>query len=380
VAWVRRADRGIAHFTALWHLHYVKLPGLYFLVDLFFVLSGFVITHSFERQVRDVASLRRFALRRLARIWPLHVFVLLLFVALELAKLGLRAGATPAFSETHSLPSLLANFALLNAVGLFDTTTWNYPSWSIGAEIVAYMVFGVFCVAVARWRTAAALAIVAATGTFLFLFSPLHLDTTYDFGAVRCLYGFFIGHLTYHLFEAIGRRRLPAASLMELAAVAAMTFCIMAIGTGPASLLVPPMFAGLVLVFAHGEGWVSALLKTRPFQVLGERSYSIYLLHVFIVLVIDQIVTRAERLLGTPLTVMAPSFDGKEIARLLSVQSPWLMDAVLALYLVVVVVASGVTFRYVEMTGQEGFKAIGGFLDRRRRGRVGSTVARSAAQ
>src|ERR1700743_2555768 len=82
--------------------HHIAAPGcLYWqplirnawlFVDFFFVLSGFVIAHAYGDRLEKTPQIKDFVLRRIGRLWPLHVAVLLGFVALELAHLALAPG------------------------------------------------------------------------------------------------------------------------------------------------------------------------------------------------------------------------------------------------------------------------------------------------
>ena len=86
--------RGIcALFVALMHLpvlsHFYAEPffrNSYLFVDFFFVLSGFVITFSYGDKIVDWRSAGKFMVRRIGRIWPLHMVMLFLFFDLEVVK------------------------------------------------------------------------------------------------------------------------------------------------------------------------------------------------------------------------------------------------------------------------------------------------------
>ena len=114
--------RGIsALLVAAFHLpvlsHQFAIPLLrnaFLFVDFFFVLSGFVITHAYDSKLATGRQGVSFMVRRFGRVWPLHMAVLLAFVAVELGKLALPAGigvtmGAPAFSAggpdpLHALP------------------------------------------------------------------------------------------------------------------------------------------------------------------------------------------------------------------------------------------------------------------------------------
>ena len=141
----------------------------------------------------------RFALVRFGRIYPLHLIMLAAFAGFELLpRLMLPqlhgAGVAP-FTGGFDLKSLVANLLLLQGVGFEDQLTWNAPSWSISAEFFAYLLFaGVVFVAGARsWVWFVAAAVTAPL--FLLGFSTRHMDVSFDFGFIRCLYGFSLGAL-----------------------------------------------------------------------------------------------------------------------------------------------------------------------------------------
>src|SRR4051794_33406485 len=117
----------------------------YLFVDFFFVLSGFVITFSYGDKIVDWRSAGKFMVRRIGRIWPLHMVMLFLFFDLEVVKYLMNSW----YGGAHQLPftgetspeALLTNTLLIHAAGIHDVNTWNKVSWSISAEFVVYAGF-----------------------------------------------------------------------------------------------------------------------------------------------------------------------------------------------------------------------------------------------
>ena len=109
-------------------------------VDLFFVVSGFVIARQYLHQVGEAASTGRFLWRRIARIYPLHLATLAFYVTLAGAlHFGPARTDNPARYPFSDLP---AQFLLLHAfVG--ERLTFNFPSWSLSAEMLCYVLFPV---------------------------------------------------------------------------------------------------------------------------------------------------------------------------------------------------------------------------------------------
>ncbi|HRK25431.1 MAG TPA: acyltransferase [Beijerinckiaceae bacterium] len=254
-------------------------------VDFFFVLSGFVMSHAYGRSLDGPVKLEGFLIRRFGRIYPLHLAILLGFVALELVKLGvltlakMQVDGDP-FTGPRSYATLASNLFLMQSFNLHGMTTWNGPAWSISVEFYAYMVFAA-AVLFAGMRTAlfTALATVALAG--LVAFSPNYIFATHDYGFLRCLYGFFVGCVVYQAVMRRGSGRL-AGTAAELGSVALLIGFMLLTGQNATSYLAPLVFAVVVYVFAFERGIVSKLLATGPAQALGLWSYSIYMVHMLI--------------------------------------------------------------------------------------------------
>jgi peptidoglycan/LPS O-acetylase OafA/YrhL len=133
------------------------------------------------------------------------------------------------------------------------------------------------------------------------------MDTTFDWGFVRCLFGFALGVACWRIYTLAPLRRKPnagAATLAELAVVAAVIAFVSTAGTSPLSFMAPFVFAVAVLVFAAEGGWVSRLFHSRPLKWLGTVSYSIYLTHFFVVLILPSVVKRLANVdLWTPMAL-----------------------------------------------------------------------------
>src|SRR6201999_2420569 len=104
------------HFPArgfVYHLSLVRHSWMF--VDFFFVLSGFVIAFAYGGRLQKRDTLWPFAVRRFFRLWPLHVVVLVGFVALETYRY---VSTGEGFTGTRSLFSLFTNLTLTQSLGL----------------------------------------------------------------------------------------------------------------------------------------------------------------------------------------------------------------------------------------------------------------------
>ena len=110
-------------------------------------------------------------------------------------------------TSSEDRTALLSSVFLLNGMGVDSGLNWNGPSWSISAEVWTYFLFGA-AVLLLRGRLWMALLPAIIVGpVILYLYSPHYMDATFDFGFVRCVYGFALGALLHDL----SRKRLAAA-------------------------------------------------------------------------------------------------------------------------------------------------------------------------
>ncbi|CAN7362705.1 acyltransferase [Rhizobium sp. LjRoot98] len=267
----------------------------YLFVDYFFVLSGFVIAHRYRSSLSTRAAYLRFAIVRFGRVYPLHLAVLAIFVIFELLRLTVPAlrgdGAAP-FSDGNSLSELINSLLLLNGIGMDVRLTWNSPSWSISAEVWTYLLFGLAVLSFGRRHWIVFIPVIIAGMAAIYAWSPNHMDTTWHLGFVRCLYGFSLGALLYHVFgPVLVARHLGAATphvtsfiatCVELLALGAILGFVALAGKGPVNILAPWVFALAICVFSYEGGALSRILNRPVFLWLGTFSYGIYMVHIFV--------------------------------------------------------------------------------------------------
>jgi peptidoglycan/LPS O-acetylase OafA/YrhL len=315
--------RGVcACLVVLFHFHgyspvYTSplVRNSYLFVDFFFVLSGFVIAWNYSSRLGSWGEVRRFLVLRLGRVYPLHVFMLFLFLAYETAKLlnGMGQPAPPATFAGETQPSaVVSNLFLVQSLHVHDSLTWNGPSWSISTEVWTYVIFALVSVALGlrMWMLAAAAVVPPLALLYL---SGTGMDVTYDWGLLRCVFGFALGVACCHVHRQRPLRLAAAgtgvATALECAVVAVVVGFVSLAGKSAWSLLAPFVFAGAVLVFASEDGAASRLFRTAPLKWLGKLSYSIYLTHFFFVLLFPIVVKRlVQQDLWTPMPLGAGQY------------------------------------------------------------------------
>ena len=242
-------------------------------VDLFFVLSGFVLSYVYfqDERLTTARGYGRFLWLRLARVYPLHLASLfaILFVTIAL----------PDFTSTYepskfSAGAFGANLLLIQNWGLYYQS-WNVPSWSISAEWFAYLVFPLLILVACKISSrsvlvAMATAALGATIGLLYLAGYRDPNAPSLAGMVRMAGEFSCGVLLY----AATRRgfRVPTFA----GTVIVLVLCAVAI----LSQFVLLFAVALVIVLSSQEGsaW-SGALRWKPILFLGEISYSIYMVH-----------------------------------------------------------------------------------------------------
>ncbi len=283
-------------FAAAWVVLFHYWPNLsaaaapafvgkgYLGVELFFVLSGFVISYVYQGAWED-ARFRygSFLWARLARVYPMHLVTLLAVLAMAggAAAVGLSVAA-----DVFDLAALPANLLLLQAWGLSPSAAFNHPSWSISAEWFAYLSFPVFASAAAalggRPRLAVGLAAALTAGLYWAFEGwagfPL-TQATIAWGALRIVPCFALGcavHLLWRAEALRGRGWAVATAAGSAAIIVGLA------GVGASDTLLTLSFGGLI--FGLASLWRERPTAgathpvTRVFAYLGEISYSTYMI------------------------------------------------------------------------------------------------------
>jgi len=249
-----------------------------FAVDLFFILSGFILNWVYIGTEQKSIHWGRYLKARCARILPLYYLTLAVFVPPYLAAFkfgGLLCNHGEYFKR------LLANLTLVS--GFIVTPSWNWtingPAWSISIEFFAYLtVFPMLVWFLHRFgkKSAPWMLVIAVVGLFLCYVNISHEIMGWHWrGLARGIFGFLMGFSLCMLFLNQKRHVMPIG-LVNIGALCAIGLALLHLIPFLTILFALPF---LVYCTAFDKGLVCMILKAKPLQWLGERSYSMYLWH-----------------------------------------------------------------------------------------------------
>lgn len=266
-------------------------------VDFFFVLSGFVIAHNYQWLAKG-SDFKSFFKKRFWRLYPLHLIILLIFTGIELSKhfAAHFVHVNKIDNSANNVTTFLTNLFLLNSVkfpGVNDVS-WNIASWSISAEMIAYLVFALVVILINRTGLIKArnviylLLVVAAGGTIYYLSGSFKLTYSFNYGFLRSIAGFFTGVICYNAYRSLADKgRNASAGIFNLLEPVLLIGTLILVGFGDQfksqGYIYEVMFFITILVFAFEKGWISGLFnRVQLLHSMGKYSYSIYMIHTLL--------------------------------------------------------------------------------------------------
>ncbi|MDQ2802385.1 MAG: acyltransferase [Pseudomonadota bacterium] len=267
----------------------------YLYVDLFFILSGYVIALNYGSNFAygvDFKSFRAFLWKRIARVYPLYLAVLSTMVIgywLVHRDFDLHPGWWISVQMSRPWLDLPLNAALIQTWGFGDGIVGQ--AWSVSAEVAAYLVFpwlarGIF------GNRRGGLVFLVVLGVAATLVAAQHFGSTdgqYHAGAfdiwdgppavMRGLGGFTLGLCLYRLSGS----RIDYLVSSDFFGLCAIGLWLVMLDRSTPDLLLYIPFGALVLCLSNNRGKLGAVFGSAPLYGMGLLSYSFYLIHVYFI-------------------------------------------------------------------------------------------------
>jgi peptidoglycan/LPS O-acetylase OafA/YrhL len=254
------------------------------LVDFFFLLSGCVFTHKYLSPVAaGRIRAREFFVLRVSRIYPLHLATLLVVAGIQWWRVGHHEPTL--LYQNNDLYHFALNLVFLQAGWFEQGYQYNNPSWSVAVEVLVYLLF--------FWIASRAGRYVAwAFGLTLLGLGVYKLGWTYPLFnelIARAVSGFFLGSLLFLGLRALRKAGLAQpfgiAAALALAGIAFMAHLIGydAFIGGSGFRIIPQhvlVIFPLILTMTLLLDPVGRMLSIRPLTFLGDISFTVYLVHV----------------------------------------------------------------------------------------------------
>ncbi|WP_201615703.1 acyltransferase family protein [Psychrobacter urativorans] len=277
--------------VVLFHFNDSWMPGGFAGVDVFFVISGFLMTGIIFRGVeKDSFSIFKFYVARANRIIPalaLLCLVLLVFgwfylIPIDYKTLGKHAGSSISF---------LSNFAYWREAGYFDAAShekWLLHSWSLSVEWQFYIIYPLVLVAMRKFLSIKTMKLMLIVGTvlgFIFcVFSTYKWPNASYFLLSARAWEMMIGGVAYLYPFTLQENRKKIVHWVGLGLIIGSYFLISAENPWPGYLALFPVIGSFLIIQAQHND--SVITGNIVFQKLGTWSYSIYLWHWPIVVAI----------------------------------------------------------------------------------------------
>ncbi len=273
-------------------------PG-YIAVDAFFVLSGYVLAYNYASTFSagfDKAEYWGFLIKRVCRVYPAYLAILILAAV----KLNLNLGGGE--PVTLGVWDAFCNIFMLTGWGLHATPIMGV-SWSVSAELFCYIFFPLIAMLAAQHTVmlgfvafAAFAAIAGMSNLGLGVEGPMDIvSSDHSFSLARAVCGFILGVIGYSLSERAGAGRLRMANYVL--PVATLALCVSWF-LDSSDLITYLAVVLVVWLIAQGSRVGEGLFGNGPVYVLGQISYSLYLIHPLLVSIFTKLTKRLTPALG----------------------------------------------------------------------------------
>ncbi len=339
----------------------------YLMVDFFFILSGFIMCHVYGKWFSDSVEkneFRQFTIARFARVYPLHFVTLLYCIGLKLAFIAAGGLETnPMEAVSNNWAAIPSHLLLLHSMNVNEWFTWNNASWSISTEWWMYMMFPFLVKPFWKLRSVErAIVVLACLAGYVFIMfvivpivtvpaaipfvavnpADLSINVSYQYGFLRCLFGFVLGMMVYQYYMKGTAKPLFSNGYVILLLTLGLGLCL--------HFAVPDVFSVaffplILLSAAYGSQRMDAFFGTKPLQRIGDWSFSIYLVHQPLLYTIATIISYLN-----PPNPKAPAGPPPSMDML----TGWLFCLI---FIVFTLLVSFLTYRFVEVPARKWINA-----------------------
>lgn len=280
--------------VVIYHVSPQSLPGGFLGVDIFFVISGYLISLIvFREQAAGTFSFADFYARRARRLFPALAVVLLATIVFgafalfadEYQRLGKHAASAIVF---------LLNFQLMGEAGYFDVASDSKPLlhlWSLSVEEQFYLVWPALLVVLGRvrWRIGLVIGIlIVGSFAFAIYLASRNLDALY-FHPLARFWELLLGAALAYYHNRFGINAFPTRidqpwmrhllSFAGLAAIFSAFFLFNGRAPHPSTLTLIPLLGVVLLIASGGSAVAGRFLALKPIVWIGLISYPLYLWH-----------------------------------------------------------------------------------------------------
>ena len=266
-------------------------------VDFFFVLSGFVIAMNYADRINTGSDFLSFMKKRFIRLYPLLLYTELVFLVGNMLGDHSSLKNVNTSSFTYYFWTVTDTLTFMGSTPIFGR--WiglNYPSWSISSEMISYVVFGLVIWFFPKFKYLVFGILVALSVLFIFDYGDYML--AYDYGFIRGVLSFCMGIFTYRFLKNRSFN-LTFAEVPFLILLIGAMYITYHNSLNMWRLAFPLIFVIGIIIFTNSKGFVTNFLSSKPMQYLGKISYSIYLNHAIVLILINVVLFRFLKLPST---------------------------------------------------------------------------------
>ncbi|MEZ5651713.1 MAG: acyltransferase [Burkholderiaceae bacterium] len=293
-----------------WNTLIKELPwfkGSFLVVEMFFVLSGYLLTRFVSPRLHGPADTVAEIIRRLGRLYPLHIVVLFAWIGIlygkqlavfALAASGIDLHSTPIADQNHfDLEYFILNLLMLHGLGIENSDLFNYPAWSISVEFWSFVIVASVLTLFRRPKSRR-LAMAALLALCFLQYLSVWIKTgnpqapstpLVEKLITRGLLAYLCGALAAELQSAIAWRPTPMTlNGLQLLLATGIPWAVANQAHLPMSqATIPILWAALFVSLASDRGWLSRALSVAPLVWIGRRSFALYISHALVLLLVD---------------------------------------------------------------------------------------------